>query len=179
MPHCLPQVFEAWRWRHQKRNLCERGIRPVRFLRGFVLHHLNANAYTAAATTDSICINGVHLVLQPPYSPDRTPCDWFLFLHIKKKNKKQSHWTRFGMPTLLSENSQRYRHYRRNHVGVDWYQWFERMAMWWLKGVYHLKGGMIGCLRTLESPSQLWCCIVTKDLLNLLLQQLIVFSQKR
>ena len=70
--HCLPKIFQAWRKR-----------RPRTGIRGLLLHHHNASAHTAAVTLDFVAANDVQLVIRPPYSPDLTPCDWFLFYSVK------------------------------------------------------------------------------------------------
>lgn len=71
---CLPKVFDAW---------CTR--RPKTGLRGLKLHHDNASAHTAAATLDFLAEKGVQLVTHPAYSPDLSPCDWFLFPYVKNQ----------------------------------------------------------------------------------------------
>ena len=74
--HCLPKVFQPW---------CKR--RPRTVARGLLLHHDNASAYTAAVTLDFLAASDVQLATHPPYSPDLAPCDWFLFLPVKKQLK--------------------------------------------------------------------------------------------
>ena len=74
--HCLPKVFQAW---------CTRSSRTG--VRGLLLHHDNASAYTAAVTLDFLAASDVQLVTHPPYSPDLAPCDWFLFPSIKTQLK--------------------------------------------------------------------------------------------
>ena len=67
--HCLPKVFEVW---------CQR--RPKTGLRGLFLHHDNASAHTAATTVAFLNESDVLLLPHPLYSPDLSPCDFFLFL---------------------------------------------------------------------------------------------------
>ena len=74
--HCLPTVFQAWSKR-----------RPRTGVRGLVLHHDNASAHTAAVTLDFLAVKDIQLVTYPPCSPDLAPCDWFLFLSVKRQLK--------------------------------------------------------------------------------------------
>ena len=90
MQHRLPQVFGVWLMHRQKRGLC--GLMP---------HHAITSAHAAAATTDSLVIKGVWLVLYLFYSPGISTCYWFLFPHFKN----QLQWTRFGVPRWFPGNS--------------------------------------------------------------------------
>ncbi|CAH2105700.1 unnamed protein product [Euphydryas editha] len=49
------------------------------------LHHDNASAHRAGRTTDYLPEVGVKLLGHPPHSPDLAPCDFALFLHVKKQ----------------------------------------------------------------------------------------------
>jgi histone-lysine N-methyltransferase SETMAR len=69
---CLPAVFSELHT-----------TRPKTGLRGILLHHDNASAHSAAKTVDFLHEAGVQLVPHPPYSPDLSPCDFFLFPKIK------------------------------------------------------------------------------------------------
>lgn len=73
---CLPKVLEAWRER-----------RPQTGTRGLQLHHDNASAHTARATTAFLEEKNVKLVTHPPYSPDLAPNDFFLFPLVKRQLK--------------------------------------------------------------------------------------------
>lgn len=71
---CLPAVFQELE-----------NERPSAGIRGILLHHDNATAHTAAKTNDFLHERGVQLISHPPYSPDLSPCDFFLFPSAKKK----------------------------------------------------------------------------------------------
>ena len=73
---CLPKVFVVW---------CHR--RPKTGLRGLFLHHDNASARTAATTVDFLTVSEVQLLPHPPYSPDLSPCGFFLVPEVKKQQK--------------------------------------------------------------------------------------------
>ncbi|KAF0705241.1 histone-lysine N-methyltransferase SETMAR-like [Aphis craccivora] len=51
---------------------------------GIILLHDNARPHTAAKTQEKIQDFLWELFNHPPYSPDLTPSDYFLFLHFKK-----------------------------------------------------------------------------------------------
>ena len=71
--HFLSKVFQAW---------CKQC--PGTGVQGLLLYHDNASSHTTAVTLDLSAANHVKLVTHPPYSPDLTPCDWFLFPSIKR-----------------------------------------------------------------------------------------------
>lgn len=70
---CLPKVFDELSHGH-----------PTGTLRRWSLHHDNASSHTAKKTMDVIAAAGIKLVQPSPYSPDLSPCDFFLFPKIKK-----------------------------------------------------------------------------------------------
>ena len=70
--HCLLKIFQA---------RCKRRARTG--VRGLLLRHDNASAHTAAVTLDFLTTSDIQLVTRSPYSPDLTPCDWFLFHSVK------------------------------------------------------------------------------------------------
>ena len=48
------------------------------------LHHDKASSHTALVLRDHFIKNSTHIVPQPPYSPDLTPCDFWLFPKLKR-----------------------------------------------------------------------------------------------
>jgi len=48
------------------------------------LHQHNAPAHKALSVQQFLTKNSMTQLLHPPYSPDLTPCDFFLFPQIKK-----------------------------------------------------------------------------------------------
>ena len=63
--HCLPKIFQAWCKRRPQTGVC-----------CLLLHHDKGSEDTAAITLDFLAGNDVHLVIHPPYSPERFlyPC---------------------------------------------------------------------------------------------------------
>ena len=49
----------------------------------WMLNHDNAPCHTAISVLEFLAKKGVPVVPQPPYSPDLSPCDFFLFLKLK------------------------------------------------------------------------------------------------
>jgi transposase len=48
-----------------------------------MLHHDNAPCHTAISVIEFLAKKGIPVVPQPPYSPDLSPCDFFLFPKLK------------------------------------------------------------------------------------------------
>ena len=75
--------------------------RETRDLRGLIFHEDNAKAHRACITNEFLLENHVEQYENAAYSPDLSPCDFFLF----PKVKKQFRGIRFNddneMPTAL------------------------------------------------------------------------------
>ncbi|GFV97811.1 histone-lysine N-methyltransferase SETMAR [Trichonephila clavipes] len=50
----------------------------------FLLHHDNSRPYIARCAQDVSQKDNVEILPHPPYSPDKTPCDFWLFPQLKK-----------------------------------------------------------------------------------------------
>ncbi|GFT66206.1 histone-lysine N-methyltransferase SETMAR [Trichonephila clavipes] len=50
----------------------------------FLLHHDNARPHVARCVLDVSQQNNVEILPHPPYSPDKSPCDFWLFPQLKK-----------------------------------------------------------------------------------------------
>ena len=72
--HCLPEVFKV---------VSER--RPNTGIRGLILHDDNARPHRAWIINEFLFENHVESYPNPPYSPDLSPCDFFLFPKLKKQ----------------------------------------------------------------------------------------------
>lgn len=57
-------------------------VRPD-IARNWILHHDNAPCHTALSVTQYLASKGIAVLQQPPYSPDMSPCDSFLFPRTK------------------------------------------------------------------------------------------------
>ena len=79
----------------------------------------------AAATREFLASEGVQLMSHPPYSPDLSPCDFFLFPHVKKH-----------LPGTCYDSPQdAIRAFTRAIDSIDkvtwsevWKSWFQRMV---------------------------------------------------
>lgn len=49
----------------------------------WVLHHDNAPCHTAISINEFLASKNIPVAPQPPYSPDLSPCDFFLFPRLK------------------------------------------------------------------------------------------------
>ena len=54
-------------------------------LRGLIFHDDNAKAYQAWITNEFLLENHVEQYQNPAYSPDSSPCNFFLFPKLKKQ----------------------------------------------------------------------------------------------
>lgn len=61
-------------------------VRPD-IARNWILHHDNAPCHTAFNVTQFLTSKEIPVLPQPPYLPDLTPCDFFLFPMIKNAVK--------------------------------------------------------------------------------------------
>ena len=59
--------------------------RETRGLRGSIFHDDHAKAHRAWITNEFLLKNHVEQYQSPPYSPDLSPCDFFLFPKVKKQ----------------------------------------------------------------------------------------------
>ena len=59
--------------------------RPEKLRDGdWILHHNNAPAHTSHLVQQFLAKHDTAQLLQPPYSPDLSPCEFFLFRRLKK-----------------------------------------------------------------------------------------------
>jgi hypothetical protein len=61
-------------------------VRPG-IARTWLLHHDNAPCHTAVSINDFLAEKSMPVVPQPPFSPDLSPCDFFLFPRLKNHLK--------------------------------------------------------------------------------------------
>ena len=72
----------------QSLRLSVRQKQPEKWRDGnWILHHNNAPAHTSHLVQQFLAKHGTAQLRQPPYSPDLTPCDFFLFPRLKKVMK--------------------------------------------------------------------------------------------
>ena len=82
---CLPQVFSVVSERREKRGLL-----------GLIFHDDNAKSSRAWITNAFLLEHHVEQYQNPPYSPDLSPCNFFLFPKLKKQL-----YVVFGLTTTM------------------------------------------------------------------------------
>ncbi|UYV79141.1 hypothetical protein LAZ67_17001224 [Cordylochernes scorpioides] len=71
--------------------------------KNWLLHHDNAPAHTSLLVRDFLAKNNTLMMLQPPYSPDLAPCDFFLFPKLKRPMKGRRYATLDEIKTASKE----------------------------------------------------------------------------
>ena len=61
--------------------------------KNWLLHHDNARAHTSLLVRKFLAKNNTLMMMQPPYSPDLAPCDFFLFPRLKRPMKGRRYAT--------------------------------------------------------------------------------------
>ena len=69
----------------------------------WMLHHDNAPCHTALSITEFLAKRSIPVVPQPPYSPDLSPCDFFLFPRLKKCLKGRHFGTLQNIQTTVTD----------------------------------------------------------------------------
>ena len=80
---CLKNAFKEWKNTHKKQ-----GINKI------ILHHDNSPIHTSKIITNFLYENKVKTLNHPPYSPDLSPCDFWLFPTIKQRMRGSLHLSR-------------------------------------------------------------------------------------
>ncbi|KAI6661851.1 Transposase [Oopsacas minuta] len=70
---CLPKVSQAVETLRPKSGIC-----------GIKFHHGNAPAHTTRRTKEFLRQSGLEMIEHPPYCSDLAPCDFWLFLNLKR-----------------------------------------------------------------------------------------------
>lgn len=81
-------------------------VRPE-IAKTWVLHHDNAPCHTAFSVSQFLVFKGITTLPQPPYSPDMSLCNIFLFPHMKKIVKGQHFDSVEDIQELWQEYSER------------------------------------------------------------------------
>jgi len=100
-----------------------------------VLHHDNAPAHTALSIPEFLAKKNIPLLPHPPYSPDPTPYDFYLFPKLKSKLKGHHFRMMENIQKIVTdelhaptENDFRYRYdqwKKRNHSLTSQGPYFE------------------------------------------------------
>ena len=68
-----------------------------------MLHHDNVPCHTAVSINEFLAEKNIPVVPQPPYSPDRSPCDFFLFPRLKNHLKGRHFGTLDNIQKIVTD----------------------------------------------------------------------------
>ena len=88
----------------------------------WVLHHDNAPCHTAISLNEFLAKKGISVVPQPPYSPDLSPCDFFLFPKLKFRLKGRHFGTVDNIQKVVTEQLRALPHEDFQHCDREWEQ---------------------------------------------------------
>ena len=75
--------------------------RPRTGTRGIKILHDNASCHKSAKTKQFLQENHIEVLPHPPYSPDLSPCDFFLFPRLKKELAGRSFGSRLALGSAI------------------------------------------------------------------------------
>jgi transposase len=91
-----------------------------------MLHHDNAPCHTAISVNEFLAKKGISVVPQPPYSPDLSPCDFFLFLKLKFHLKGRHFGTVDNIQKVVTDQLRALPHEDFQHCYREWEQHLRR-----------------------------------------------------
>ena len=77
--------------------------RPSVGLKGICLLHDNAPAHKSRVVVDFLSKQKVNVLTRPPYSPDLSPCDFFLFPRLKKDLSRRRYSSRSALGSAVHQ----------------------------------------------------------------------------
>lgn len=92
----------------------------------WMLHHDNAPCHTALSITEFLTHKNIPVVPQPPYSPDLSPCDFFLFPRLKNHLKGHHFGTLENIKKAVTEKLKEIPVSEYQHCFEEWKQRFKR-----------------------------------------------------
>jgi len=87
-----------------------------------MLHHYNSPCHTAISVNEFLAKKGISMVPQPPYSPDLSPCDFFLFPKLKFHLKGRHFGTVDNMQKVVTDQLRALLHEDFQHCYWEWAQ---------------------------------------------------------
>ena len=82
--------------------------RPSKRWSGVHLLHANASSYKCEVVKSFLASEKVKVLNHPPYSPDLSPCDFFLFPRLKKMLSGSKYTSRSSLGSAVFSVSNRY-----------------------------------------------------------------------
>jgi len=101
-----------------------RQVQKHRRLNGLIIHHDNASAHRAAETVEYLDAQRVKLMGHPAYSPDLSPCDFWLFPKIKEQLRGKDFQ---DIDQLVDGVQEQIDHLEKEDFNQCYEKWFERM----------------------------------------------------
>ena len=92
----------------------------------WMLHHDNAPCHTAISVNECLSKKVISLVPQPPYSPDVSPCDFFLFPKLKFHLKSRHFGTVDNIQKVVTDQLRALLHEDFQHCYREWEQRLRR-----------------------------------------------------
>ena len=92
----------------------------------WMLHHNNASCHTAISMNEFLTKKGIPLVLQPPYLPDLSPCDFFFFPKLKFHLKGRHFGTVDNIQKVVTDQLRALPHEDFQHCYLGWEQRLRR-----------------------------------------------------
>jgi len=68
-----------------------------------MLHHEDTPCHTAVSINEFLAEKNIHVIPQPPYSPDLSHCDFFLFLRLKNHLKGRHFGTLNNIQKIVTD----------------------------------------------------------------------------
>jgi len=87
-----------------------------------MLHHDNAPCHTAISVNEFLAKKGISLIPQPPYSPDLSLCDSFLFSKLKFHLKGRHLGTVGNIQKVMTDQLRALPHEDFQHCYREWEQ---------------------------------------------------------
>ena len=104
---------------YQKHRLCT-GVRCIKLL------HDNASAHKSATVQEYLKESGLDVLDHLPYSPDLSPCDFWLFPRLKEMLAGHRFESRCGIGSAVY---QRLQHIPKEDYRVAFWKWVDRCKM--------------------------------------------------
>ena len=92
--------------------------------KGTFLHMDNATCHKSKSTQNKIALSGIKTIPHPPYSPDLSPCDFWLFGRLKEFLKGN----RFQTEKELFDKVQEFLNLiKKDEISKVYEEWIERL----------------------------------------------------
>ena len=111
--------------------------RPDLYRSGFILHQDNAPVHVTRVVKQTMSDLNIEPLQHPPYSPDLTICDFFLFPTVKDHLRGRKFESREKLGTAITEALRTVTHDRLQHMFRTWVERWDKCIK--VKGSYFEK----------------------------------------